>query len=345
VKPSLLVRRRLSRRGLVALLALGALAIAWPVGAFGTSSPSEEAQQLLARARQAAVSHDFTGLATLKWRDGATERTAQVDVTDAAGMVEARVDGNVVYDHGDRTYFEDDGHWTGIAVEPGNRDVPSAGAHWKLTTRPGPEIAGRSTTEIVATRRDGEGAGKVAQRIAVDDDTGLLLRRQVLGLDGTVEHSMTFTELDLGAAATQVTAPAGLRTEESSKITTMPDGYKAPDALHGAALVTRTKQSDGVMLWYSDGLFTTTVSEQRGDLDWDALPPGGTTSQVMGSTVRRWSEPSGTVLVWEHDGVVYTCVSDAPSDIVEGAVASLAAPERSALERAADFVLGPFGWN
>jgi hypothetical protein len=51
------------------------------------------------------------------------------------------------------------------------------------------------------------------------------------------------------------------------------------------------------------------------------------------------------VLVWERDGVVYTCVSDAPADVFDASVTALAAPERSALERVADFVLGPFGWN
>jgi hypothetical protein len=326
---------------LLAFAALGALAVAWPVGAFGTSSPSEKAQQLLTRMRQAAMTHDFTGVATLTWRDGASVRNEQVDVTDAAGAVEARVNGNVVYDSGDRTYVKDDGRWTGIAVDPGLRDVPSPGANWKLTTRTGPEVAGRTTTEILATRGD----GTVAQRIAVDDDTGLLLRRQVLGRDGAVERSMTFTELELGDTTTEVTAPASLRTEKSSTLEKVPDGYKAPGSLNGAALITRTKQPGGVLLWYSDGLFSTTVLEQRGSLDWAALPAGGTTSEVKGSTMRRWSEPSGTVLVWENDGVVYTCVSDAPSDVVDATVASLAASERSALERAADFVLGPFGWN
>jgi len=66
---------------------------------------------------------------------------------------------------------------------------------------------------------------------------------------------------------------------------------------------------------------------------------------MRGTTMRRYSEPSGTVLVWERDGVVYTCVSDAPTDVFDASVTALTAPERSSLERIADFVLGPFGWN
>lgn len=330
------------RRALVAVIALGTLALAWPVGAFGTSSPSEQAQQLLQRTRQAAANHEFSGTATVTWRDGTTVRRVQVQVTDADGMVEARVGNHVVYDSGDRTYVKDGSRWTSIAVDPSaDGVVPGVGAHWKLSTRTGPQVAGRSTTEVVATRRD----GTVAQRVAVDDDTGLLLKREVVARNGTVERSLTFTELDLGATTTKVTAPDGLRAEQSSTITTVPDGYVAPSTLGAAVLVTRTKQPDGVLLWYSDGLFSTSVFEQRGTLDWSGLPAGGTDTDVRGTAMRRWTEPSGTVLVWERDGVVFTCVSDAPTDVIDAAVTALSAPERSTLERVADFVLGPFGWN
>jgi len=329
------------RRALVGLLALGALAVAWPGGAFGTSSPSEQAQQLLERTRQAAATHDFSGLVTVTWRDGATLRKAQVEVTDAGGVVEARVNGDVVYDSGARTYVKDGNRWTGIAVDPAAGETPSAATHWKLTTSPGPEVAGRSTTQVVASRRD----GTVAQRTAVDDATGLLLQREVLTKNGKVERALVFTELDLGATTTDVTAPAGLHAAQSSTITTVPDGYVAPSTLGDATLVTRAKQSDGVLLWYSDGLFSTSVFEQRGTLDWTALPDGGTDTSMRGTTMRRYSEPSGTVLVWERDGVVYTCVSDAPADVFDASVTALTAPERSSLERIADFVLGPFGWN
>jgi hypothetical protein len=100
-----------------------------------------------------------------------------------------------------------------------------------------------------------------------------------------------------------------------------------------------------VLLYYSDGLFSMSVLEQQGALDWGTLPDGGTTTDVRGTTVRRYADPSATALVWERDGVVYTCVSDAPTDVFTADVGQLAGPGRSALERAADFVLGPFGWN
>jgi hypothetical protein len=51
------------------------------------------------------------------------------------------------------------------------------------------------------------------------------------------------------------------------------------------------------------------------------------------------------VMVWERDGVVYTCVSDAPSDVFTKVVDGLAGAGRSTPESVVDFVLGPFGWS
>jgi len=66
---------------------------------------------------------------------------------------------------------------------------------------------------------------------------------------------------------------------------------------------------------------------------------------VAGTRTRAYREPSGNVLVWERDGLVYTCVSDAPSDVFAKVVDGLAGAERSAPQSVVDYVLGPFGWN
>ncbi len=51
------------------------------------------------------------------------------------------------------------------------------------------------------------------------------------------------------------------------------------------------------------------------------------------------------MLVWERDGLVYTCVSDAPSDVFRAMVEGFAGAGRSTPQSVVDFVLGPFGWN
>ena len=46
--------------------------------------------------------------------------------------------------------------------------------------------------------------------------------------------------------------------------------------------------------------------------------------------------------MWERDGLVYTCVSDAPSDVFTKMVGGLVGPGRSTPQSVVDFVLDPF---
>jgi hypothetical protein len=87
------------------------------------------------------------------------------------------------------------------------------------------------------------------------------------------------------------------------------------------------------------------VFEQQGDLDWGALPSGGTSSQLADTRTRTYRDPSGDVAVWEHDGLVFTCVTDAPNDVFAQMVGALASDDRSTTEQVVDFVLDPFGWG
>ena len=125
----------------------------------------------------------------------------------------------------------------------------------------------------------------------------------------------------------------------------MPDGYRAPDAPAGFELVARSRHPDGVLLFYSDGVFTASVFEQQGELDWGALPSGGDDTQLADTRTRTYHEASGDVAVWERNGLVYTCVTDAPSDVFEQMVNAIAADARSTPQSIVDFVLGPFGWG
>jgi hypothetical protein len=167
----------------------------------------------------------------------------------------------------------------------------------------------------------------------------------VLGPDGNVQRSVRFLTVDVGAPVATVTAPRGVASGTAEKLTSVPEGYHAPQSVDGYELITRSRHSDGVLLFYSDGLFTASVFEQKGELDWGALPSGGTDTRVADTRSRQYREPSGDVLVWERDGVVYTCVSDAPTDVVSNMADDLAAADRSTVQSVADFVLGPFGWN
>jgi hypothetical protein len=328
--------RRLAAGG-VALMALVALAGAW--GPANAESAPSGAARLMARMRAATGTTDFSGVVTVTWRgtDGRRER-ATVDVRSVGGALQVSSGGNVIVDEGDHTFFRDELGWTEAVGEAEAHRRPRPDAIWDLSLRPG-TLSGRPVTTVVASRAD----GTVAQRTTVDDATSLPLARAVLDADGRVQRSFRFVEIDLAPPPAVVSTPrSSVRAAEP--ISDVPDGYRGPEhAGAGFVLVSRTRHDDGVHLVYSDGLFSVSVLEQRGEVDWGAMPRG-TETTVDGEHARRYVEPMGDVVVWERDGVVYTCVSDAPPDSLDGMLAGLS-PNRSVPERLVDFVLGPFGFE
>ncbi len=335
------------RTGVAAWIALATLvALAWPIsawGAAGGSADAREAARLVTRTRDAASRYDFSGTATVAWNAGEGIRRAQVEVHDAGGSIEIVSAEGEVIDEGRHTYVRDPRSapgWTSVLVEPAAEGLPAPGSHWELTIGPGRTVAGRPTTTVVAVRSD----GTPAQRLFVDDETGLSLGREVLGPDGHVERSVVFRAIEIGTTGARPAAP-DVGTEQAKRLGAVPSGYRAPSTSGGYDLVTRSRHPDGVALFYSDGLFTVSVFEQQGQLNWDALPNGGTRGELAGTRTRGYRQPSGNVLVWERDGIVYTCVSDAPIDVFTRMAGGLAGDDRSTAQSVVDFVLGPFGWN
>ena len=337
----------LRRPATVALCTLVAFAVAWPlaVSSAGSakSTDAQEAARLVRGTRDAAADLDFTGVATVTWTSPTGKQSARVQVSDVGGAISvSAADGNTVVDEGRRTYLRDELGWTGLVVEPTARDLPEPDMRWALATDGTRTVAGRPAAVVLARRPGGD----PAQRLAVDDATGLLLAREVLGPDGRVERSVRFSSIDVGARGSHaVSPPADVHGKSAEKLTSVPDGYRAPAAPAGFELVTRSRHSDGVLLFYSDGMFTASVFEQQGDLDWGALPSGGTDTQLADTRTRTYDEASGDVAVWERNGLVYTCVTDAPSDVFAHMVGALASDARSTPEAVVDFVLGPFGWG
>jgi sigma-E factor negative regulatory protein RseB len=308
----------------------------------GSQSDARHAASLLRETRRAPARYDFAGYAVVTWSTPKGVERARVRVTDTAGAIEiTSADGNTVIDEGRRTYLRDHLGWTGVVVEPTTDALPDPGREWKLATAGARTVAGRPATLVVASRRD----GRPAQQIAVDDSTGLLLAREILGPEGDVERSLRFSTVEIGAPAAEVAPPGGVRSRAARPLASTPDGYRAPQSSAGFDLLTRSRHPDGVLFFYSDGLFTASVFEQRGDLDWSALPGGGRDTHLADARTRTYREPSGDVAVWASDGIVYTCVTDAPSDRFEQMVSALSTGERSTVQAVVDFVLGPFGWG
>lgn len=103
--------------------------------------------------------------------------------------------------------------------------------------------------------------------------------------------------------------------------------WSAPEVLAGYRLVGAAAGGDGVHLLYRKGPYGLSVFEQRGRLDRDELPPGGTHHDVAGTDAWSWR---GRILVLQRGGMVVTVVGDeSPEALAAVAEALPGGPEPS----------------
>lgn len=183
----------------------------------------------------------------------------------------------------------------------------------------------------------------VAGRFWVDQDTGLLLRREVFDDEGRRLRSSAF--LDLAVSAPDPAPPPASVRRSAARSPGRPgtpvpawslgrlreDGHVAPEALPGGFVLfdarargaspVRPGDADVLHLSYSDGLSTTSLFSQPGELG-TAPPRGFARRTVAGAPV--WASTTAPErMVWAGGGRVWTLVSDAPPDAVDAAVAAL----------------------
>lgn len=338
------------RRPTPARHAAAALVLALTVVALGAQDgrAAGDADDLLARAATAASAVEFDGVVDVAWREGATVHHETVSVRSRAGHVQfGSVDaasGRVMSDTAERLVRDTGADWRLVwAAGDSLASPPSPSEKYELVTGDGPVVAGRTTTLVTASA-----SGRTVERLAVDTETGVVLRREQLDRRGAVTRAVSFTSITVYGGVTRVTGPPPARSATPSALASVPAPYRAPEhAGDGFELVGRFRHDDGtVQLFYSDGLVGLSVFEMPGTLDWDALPGGGRRVEVDGHRARAWSTAVGEVLVWDADGVVYTCVSDVPDGDLDGVLAALGARDRrSFLASVADALLGPFRWR
>jgi sigma-E factor negative regulatory protein RseB len=144
--------------------------------------------------------------------------------------------------------------------------------------------------------------------------------------------------------------PPGADPDTPVAIAETPDGFIAPATIgDGYQLLGRYQHPNGeVQLYYSDGLFTMSLFEQRGRVDWDSLPPGRQ-AKVAGVRTRAYGTAAGNVVVWAApaDHLVFTAVGDGPSGALNSVVAGISGASDGGdwIGDAARYVLGPFGWE
>ncbi len=189
-------------------------------------------------------------------------------------------------------------------------------------------VAGRATDVVEAWHVD----GPLAARLWLDEATGLLVRREVYGPDGTTTSASAFVDVRMtgwGFPVQPVPAtddPTSRAAAPQTLASMRASGWTCPRRLAGAFVAYRAATVDGssgpaLHLTYSDGLSTVSVFEEKGTLDPSGLV--GAVARPVGDTI-VYSMPGGVSrLTWQSADRVFTVVADAPPQTVEAVVAAL----------------------
>jgi len=284
---------------------------------------ADDPQTLIERARRGVQTQPFTGTVEIEWNDGATVRQTRVAVaSDGSRVTAGSVSGGTGgYSNGS------------LSVSVPGADalasaMPSPNAKYELSAHAGPTIVGRSTTAVDAAYR-----GVVRERWVVDNATGALVQREAFDSSGSLARRVTLVELAIGSPPTTTTTAAQVAMSVRAAQVAKP--FAAPATLGeryrevGAYVL-----GDGtVQVFYSDGLRDLSVFQQRGDLDWGSLPTEGSVISVAGTKVHEYRTASGSMWVWERNGVVVTAVSDTTPDEMAMVVRDLKPAAPSSWER------------
>ena len=334
-------------------LAAGCLAACSVVSALAPASaaPADptSAAELLDRAREAAQTQSFEGIVSVEWRDGQQRHTEQVPVRSSGGVMRF---GDEVVGAGARRMVHGTDGWLSLWGHDVATLGPSPTAKYQLAVEPGPDVAARPT-DLVAVQLIG--AGRPRERLYLDRQSGLLLRRELLDTHGDPYRSVAFTTITSGgtiAVAAASGAPTAARSQEPAPARHLKAPYKLRGRIgSGYQRVGAYKSGGVVQQFYSDGLHGLSVFEQRGHLKnaetgLTGESGSGRSVEISGHTMRAYSASVGEAVVWESDGVVYTAVTDAPWSDLADAVRDLPhADPPGRLRRVAQAVVSLFRWR
>jgi sigma-E factor negative regulatory protein RseB len=316
----------------------------------GPGAADSGAVELLDRAREAAETSSFAGTVAVEWRDGQQRHSEQVPVRNAGGVL--RFGDEVVGAGAHRMVHSTDG-WLSLWGHDVATLGPSPAAKYRMAVEPGPDVAGRPT-DMVAVQL--VGANRLRERLYVDRQSGLLLRRELLDSHGDPYRSVAFVNLTGGSGGVEAAAAASAPKAAHSSEPTPARHLKAPYKLKSRIgleyrRVGAYKASGVVQQFFSDGLHGLSVFEQRGHLSAAETTLVGESGvgrevEIAGHTMRAYSASVGEAVVWESDGVVYTAVTDAPWSDLAGAVRDLPhADPPGRLRRVAQTVVSLFRWR
>jgi len=181
----------------------------------------------------------------------------------------------------------------------------------------------------VADVIEAQGAdGAVRGRFWVDRDTGLIVRRELLG-PGQVSRLAEFVSLRVPATDGNVDAdvtetPAAKQPLDAVAVGRLrSEGWLCPEGLPGGLVLVTVGEAEAqaLHLVYSDGLEVISLFVQRGRLD-PATVSGLVAAPSLGPTVLRSTEGAPT-WVWPSGGSVLTLITDAPEGMIAPIISAL----------------------
>jgi hypothetical protein len=186
------------------------------------------------------------------------------------------------------------------------------------------DVMARPCTVVAFQRR---GDGTVRERLWVDEDSGLPLRRETFAPDGELVRLGTFLTLDLepefddasrGEALEERTQGV-MPVDEAELDALRKAGWIVPETLPGGyevmgAFAVAAEGTQPLQVVYGDGLYTVSVFQQAGAADWESLPPDRRLVEDLPGVVYEWPGALPLRWVWSVDGRTWSLVGDAPPD-------------------------------
>lgn len=293
-----------------------------PAGA-ASDGPVEEA-------REAARSVPFTARVEVRWAVGDELHTAEVNLRAVGGSIRVRAP-QTAGDAEEAIVVPVSAVAPETTAEAGGLLTPGVDKKYDVTKTGSPLVAGRQTDQYEL--RSG---GRLRERLAIDRETGLVLRREVIGSQGKPVRLVNVLQLDTAPVPEPADSGSGdVDPPESVKIGKLPSAYRGAEALAGGyQRVGAYRHDEIVHLLYTDGLHGMSLFSQPGRLRGGVLPPGGEAVRVGTSPGVHYTWAGGDVVTWQVGNVVHTLIGDGTAEDLLAAARSLPPPARpSLLER------------
>lgn len=197
----------------------------------------------------------------------------------------------------------------------------------RLLAKYAPELAGTvelDTGPATAVRLTDRSEGTRRERLYVDREAGLVVRRETFDREGDPVRVMAFTRLQ--AQQTEVVRPDDDDLEVERRALSPADteelrahGFLLPEELPaGFVRVEVHEVADAgvptLHLVYSDGLYALSLYQQQGRLAASAVDGAARLTTDDGGHVWRWPGSEPRRVVWTGDRLTFTALTDAPTD-------------------------------